>query len=125
MKKLFFVLLPSVSMALQIFVGEPFNEYSISEQKYINNQNIKVIQGEHFTYYIKTRNGIVKSITAVAPRMLAPASDFIKDINMCSKKLITRIPLRMAEYQYNCPSGKYVYQTFGVIGHLQTSTWIK
>ncbi len=125
MKKLFLVLLPSISIALQIFVGQPFNEYSLSEQKYINNQNIKVITGEHFTYYVKTQNGIVKSITAIAPKMLAPAEDFIKDVNQCKKELVMRVPLRMARYEYDCPNGTYIYQTFGVVGHLETSAWIK
>jgi hypothetical protein len=31
-----------------------------------------------------------------------------------------RVPLRMATYEYTCPTGTYKYTTFGVIGHLTT-----
>lgn len=114
-----------MSMAIQIFVGEPFNEYSLAKQKYINNNSIYVISADKFIYYIRTQNGIVSSVSAVSSRTLAPVQDFIKDANLCSKSLIMRIPLRMAEYQYSCPSGNYIYQTFGAPGRLQTNVWIK
>ncbi len=124
MKKLLFFV-PTLAMALNIYVGQPFSEYSVAKQKYVNGQNIKVVTGQHFTYYIKTENGTVQEVTALSPRMLAPVSNFIQDSSSCSKKLLFRDPLRMARYEYDCPSGKYIYQTFGVPGHLETTVWMK
>jgi len=103
-----------------IFVGQPLNVASKIEQKVIMNQPVKVVKGQHFTYYVKTQNGIVSSVVAKSPRQLAPASYFIQDANQCTKKLIMRIPLRLAKWQYDCPSGVYNYTTFGVPGNLNT-----
>lgn len=119
---LFFI--PSLAMALQILLGQPMPVQNYQE-KFINNQSMKIIQGQHFTYYVKTQNGIVMSVNAKSPKMLAPVSDFIPNVSNCNKTLLVKIPLRMARYQYTCPNGIYIYQTFGVIGNLNTSAWIK
>ncbi|MGC8580577.1 MAG: hypothetical protein ACP5MB_11065 [bacterium] len=103
-----------------IFVGQPLSVTSKVEQKVIMNKPVQVIQGQHFTYYVRTKSGIVSSVTAKSPKQLAPASYFIQDASQCTKKLVMRIPLRLAQWQYDCPSGKYNYTTFGIPGNLNT-----
>ena len=103
-----------------IFVGQPLNVTTTIEQKVLMNQPVKVIKGQHFTYYVRTQNGVVSSVVAKSSKQLAPASYFIQDANQCTKKLIMRIPLRLAQWQYTCPSGVYRYTTFGIPGNLNT-----
>ncbi|MGC8580693.1 MAG: hypothetical protein ACP5MB_11675, partial [bacterium] len=105
-----------------IFVGQPLsvNVTSKVEQKVIMSKPVQVIKGKNFTYYVRTKNGVVSSVVAKSQRELAPASYFIQDANQCTKKLVMRMPLRLAQWQYSCPSGVYNYTTFGIPGNLNT-----
>jgi hypothetical protein len=66
-------------------------------------------------------NGNTIKVVAFSPRQLAPVSYFIQNVNTCTKKLLMRVPLRMAMYGYSCPTGTYKYTTFGTVGHLITT----
>ena len=108
---------------MNIFLGQPINNVNngVIQQKVVNNQAFKVVKGKRFTYYVKTdENGIVKEVVARSSRNLAPASYFIQNVNACTKKLLLRVPLRMAKWEYDCPQGTFEYTTFGVIGNLIT-----
>ena len=108
---------------MNIFLGQPINNVNngVIQQKVVNNQAFKVVKGKHFTYYIKTdENGIVKEVVARSSRELAPASYFIQNVNTCTKKLVMKVPLRMAIWQYDCPNIKIEYKTFGLPGFLNT-----
>ena len=106
---------------MQIFIGQPLTPTGAEiKQKVINNQPVKVIKGKNFTYYVKTENGIVSKVVAHSQRQLAPASYFIQNAEACTKKLLFRVPLRMAVWEYDCPQGKFEYKTFGLIGNMNT-----
>ncbi|MFP3253764.1 MAG: hypothetical protein RXN95_01700 [Hydrogenobaculum sp.] len=108
---------------MNIFLGQSINNVNngVMQQKVVNNQAFKVVKGKRFTYYIKTdENGIVKEVVARSSRELAPADYFIQNVNTCTKKLVMRVPLRMAIWQYNCPNTKIEYKTFGLPGFLNT-----
>ncbi len=106
---------------MNIFLGEPLNiSNGTVEQKVINNEPVKIIKGEKFTYYVKTQNGLVTEVLARAKRELAPISYFIQNPDQCTKKLLFRAPLRMAVWEYDCPQGKVEYKTFGPPGFLNT-----
>jgi hypothetical protein len=108
---------------MNIFLGQPINNVNngVMQQKVVNNQAFKVVKGKRFTYYIKTdENGIVKEVVARSSRELAPADYFIQNVNTCTKKLVMRVPLRMAIWQYDCPNTKIEYKTFGPPGFLNT-----
>ena len=112
---------------MQIFLGQPLNvapQVKI-EKKVVMNQQYYVIKGQNFTYYVKTKNGIVSEVIAKAPYKLAPVSYFIQNPQNCVKKLIMRVPLRMAKYEYDCNGTVYHYTTFGVPGNLITSVSLK
>jgi len=108
---------------MNIFLGQPINNVNngVMQQKVVNNQAFKVVKGKRFTYYVKTDpNGNVQEVIAKSQRNLAPASYFIQNVNACTKKLLLRVPLRMAKWEYDCPQGTFEYTTFGVIGNLIT-----
>jgi len=109
---------------MQIFLNQPFTpQGNVIEQKAVGNQaHIYTVKGKTFQYkvFTDTNDNIIK-VVAFSPRQLAPANYFIQNVNTCTKKLVMRVPLRMATYEYICPTGTYKYTTFGVIGHLITT----
>jgi len=112
---------------MYIFIGQPLP--TEANTKIVNKANIYTpymkIQGKTFTYYVKTdANGNVQEVIAKSQRNLAPASYFIQNVNACTKKLLLRVPLRMAKWEYDCPQGTFEYTTFGVIGNLITKAKI-
>ena len=115
---------------MQLFLNQPFvPQGNVISQKAVGNQSHKsatayvyTVQGKTFQYKVFTdANGNITKVAAMSPRELAPVSYFIQNVNTCTKKLLMRVPLRMAEYEYSCPTGTYKYTTFGVIGHLITT----
>jgi len=111
---------------MQLFLNQPFvPQGNVVEQKAVgkaNTAHIYTVQGKTFQYKVFTddNDNIIK-VVAFSPRQLAPADYFIQNVNTCTKKLVMRVPLRMATYEYTCPTGTYKYTTFGVIGHLITT----
>ena len=108
---------------MYIFLGQPFITVSTKgpvEQKIVNNQPVKVIRGEHFTYYVKTKNGIVTEVKTRSIDRFAPASYFIQNVENCTKKSVLTVPLRMAVWHYECPQGKFEYKRSGTIGDEKT-----
>jgi len=115
---------------MQLFLNQPFTpQGNVVSQKAVGNQSNKsttahiyTVQGKTFQYKVLTdTNGNITKVVAISPRKLAPADYFIQNVNTCTKKLVMRVPLRMAMYKYTCPTGTYKYTTFGVIGHLITT----
>jgi len=115
---------------MQLFLSQPFTpQGNVVEQKAVGNQSnrsttayVYTVQGKTFQYKVFTdANGNIIKVAALSPRKLAPVSYFIQNVNTCTKKLVMRVPLRMATYEYSCPTGTYKYTTFGVIGHLITT----
>jgi len=115
---------------MQLFLNQPFTpQGNVVEQKAVGNQSQKsatvhiyTVQGKTFQYKVYTdANNNITKVVAISPRKLAPADYFIQNVNTCTKKLVMRVPLRMAMYEYTCPTGTYKYTTFGVIGHLITT----
>jgi len=109
---------------MQLFLNQPFvPQGNVVSQKAVGNQShIYMVQGKTFQYKVfADANGNIIKVAAMSPRKLAPVSYFIQNVNTCTKKLVMRVPLRMAEYEYTCPTGTYKYTTFGVIGHLITT----
>jgi transposase-like protein len=109
---------------MHIFLGQPL-ENTAQEKEVIlqksSQSGYQKIQGKTFTYYVKTdTNGNVLEVVAKSQRSLAPASYFIQSADSCTKKLLFRVPLRMAKWEYDCPQGKFKYTTFGLIGNLIT-----
>jgi len=111
---------------MQLFLNQPFvPQGNVVSQKAVSNANtahVYTVQGKTFQYKVFTdANGNITKVVAFSPRQLAPADYFIQNVNTCTKKLVMRVPLRMATYEYTCPTGTYKYTTFGVIGHLITT----
>ena len=111
---------------MQLFLNQPFTpQGNVISQKFVgkvNTSQVYTVQGKAFQYKVFTdANGNITKVAALSPRQLAPVSYFIQNVNTCTKKLLMRVPLRMAEYEYICPTGTYKYTTFGVIGHLTTT----
>jgi len=115
---------------MQLFLNQPFTpQGNVVSQKFVSNQSNKsatayvyTVQGKTFQYKVFTDvNGNITKVATLSPRQLAPVSYFIQNVNICTKKLLMRVPLRMASYEYICPTGTYKYTTFGVIGHLTTT----
>jgi len=111
---------------MQLFLNQPFTpQGNVVSQKVVgkaNTAHVYTIQGKTFQYKVYTdANDNITKVVAFSPRQLAPADYFIQNVNTCTKKLIMRVPLRMASYEYTCPTGTYKYTTFGVIGHLITT----
>jgi len=109
---------------MQLFLNQPFTpQGNVVSQKFVGNQShIYTVQGKTFQYKVFTdANGNITKVVALSPRELAPANYFIQNVNTCTKKLLMRVPLRMAVYEYTCPTGTYKYTTFGLIGHLITT----
>jgi hypothetical protein len=109
---------------MQIFLNQPFvPQGNVVSQKAVGNQaHIYTVKGNTFQYKVYTdANNNITKVVAFSPRQLAPADYFIQNVNTCTKKLVMRVPLRMATYEYVCPTGTYKYTTFGVIGHLITT----
>jgi len=115
---------------MQLFLNQPFTpQGNVVSQKFVGNQSNKTataqvytVKGKTFQYKVFTDvNGNITKVAAISPRKLAPADYFIQNVNTCTKKLVMRVPLRMAVYEYSCPTGTYKYTTFGVIGHLITT----
>jgi len=111
---------------MQLFLSQPFvPQGNVVEQKVVgkaNTAHVYTIQGNTFQYKVYTdANNNITKVVALSPRQLAPADYFIQNVNTCTKKLVMRVPLRMATYEYTCPTGTYKYTTFGVIGHLITT----
>jgi hypothetical protein len=109
---------------MQIFLNQPFTpQGNVVSQKAVSNQaHTYTVQGKTFQYKVYTdANNNITKVVALSPRQLAPADYFIQNVNTCTKKLVMRVPLRMATYEYICPTGTYKYTTFGVIGHLITT----
>jgi len=109
---------------MQLFLNQPFvPQGNVVSQKAVGNQShTYTVQGKTFQYKVFTdTNGNITKVVAFSPRQLAPADYFIQNVNTCTKKLVMRVPLRMATYEYTCPTGTYKYTTFGVIGHLITT----
>jgi len=58
------------------------------------------VQGKTFQYKVFTdANGNIIKVAALSPRKLAPVDYFIQNVNTCTKKLLMRVPLRMAMYE--------------------------
>jgi hypothetical protein len=111
---------------MQLFLNQPFTpQGNVLSQKAVGKattSNVYTIQGKNFQYKVVTdTNGNITKVAALSPRQLAPADYFIQNVNTCTKKLVMRVPLRMATYEYTCPTGTYKYTTFGVIGFLTTT----
>jgi len=109
---------------MQLFLSQPFTpQGNVIEQKAVGNQShTYTVKGKTFQYKVFTdANDNITKVVAFSPRKLAPADYFIQNVNTCTKKLVMRVPLRMATYEYTCPTGTYKYSTFGVIGHLITT----
>jgi len=109
---------------MQLFLNQPFMpQVNVVSQKAVGNQShMYTVQGKTFQYKVFTdANGNITKVAAFSPRKLAPVSYFIQNVNTCTKKLLMRVPLRMASYEYICPTGTYKYTTFGLIGHLITT----
>jgi len=111
---------------MQLFLNQPFTpQNNVVSQKFVGKANtaqVYTVQGKTFQYKVFTDvNDNITKVVALSPRKLAPVSYFIQNVNTCTKKLIMRVPLRMATYEYTCPTGTYKYTTFGVIGHLITT----
>jgi len=112
---------------MQLYLSQPFTpQGNVVSQKAVGKavtSHVYTVQGKTFQYKVFTdANGNITKVTALSLRKLAPASYFIQNVNTCTKKLVMRAPLRMAMYEYTCPTGTYKYTTFGVIGHLTTTT---
>jgi len=128
---------------MQLFLSQPFvPQGNVVSQKAVGNQSNKsatpqksatvhmyTVQGNTFQYKVYTdANNNITKVIAISSRELAPVSYFIQNPQNCQKQLITRIPLRMASYEYTCPTsmprltGTYKYTTFGTIGFLTTTT---
>jgi len=111
---------------MQLFLSQPFvPQGNIVSQKAVSKSataHIYTVKGKTFQYKVFTdTNDNITKVVALSPRQLAPADYFIQNVNTCTKKLVMRVPLRMATYEYTCPTGTYKYTTFGVIGHLITT----
>jgi len=122
---------------MQLFLNQPFTSQgsNVVEQKSVGNQSqnsatvhMYTVQGNTFQYKVYTdANNNITKVVAFSPRQLAPADYFIQNVNTCTKKLVMRVPLRMASYEYTCPTsmprltGTYKYTTFGTIGFLTTT----
>jgi len=109
---------------MQLFLNQPFvPQNNVVSQKAVDNQShIYTVQGRTFQYKVFTdANGNITKVVAISPKKLVPADYFIQNVNTCTKKLVMRVPLRMAMYEYTCPTGTYKYTTFGTIGHLITT----
>jgi len=111
---------------MQIFLNQPFTpQGNVLSQKAVGKStmsHIYTVKGRTFQYKVFTdANDNITKVVAFSPRKLAPANYFIQNVNTCTKKLVMRVPLRMAMYEYTCPTGTYKYTTFGVIGHLITT----
>jgi hypothetical protein len=109
---------------MQLFLNQPFTpQNNVVEQKAVGNQaHMYTVQGKTFQYKVYTdANNNITKVIAISSRELAPVSYFIQNPQNCQKQLITRIPLRMASYEYTCPTGTYKYTTFGTIGFLTTT----
>jgi len=111
---------------MQLFLNQPFvPQGNMVSQKAVGKANIAhvyTIKGKTFQYKVFTdANDNITKVVAISPRKLAPADYFIQNVDTCTKKLVMRVPLRMATYEYTCPTGTYKYTTFGVIGHLITT----
>jgi hypothetical protein len=118
---------------MQLFLNQPFTPQgnvdksaTVLSQKAVGTNSTTVhiytVQGKTFQYKVYTdANDNITKVVALSPRQLAPVSYFIQNVNTCTKKLVMRVPLRMAVYEYTCPTGTYKYTTFGVIGHLITT----
>ena len=109
---------------MQLFLSQPFvPQGNVVSQKAVGNQaHTYTVQGKTFQYKVFTdANDNITKVAAISPRQLAPADYFIQNVNTCTKKLVMRVPLRMASYEYTCPTGTYKYTTFGVIGRLITT----
>jgi hypothetical protein len=121
---------------MQLFLNQPFTpQNNVVEQKSVGNQSQKsatvhmyTVQGNTFQYKVYTdANNNITKVIAISSRELAPADYFIQNVNTCTKKLVMRVPLRMASYEYTCPTsmprltGTYKYTTFGTIDFLTTT----
>ena len=117
---------------MQLFLNQPFvpqgnvdKSATVLSQKAVgkaNTAHVYTVQGKTFQYKVYTdANNNITKVVALSPRQLAPADYFIQNVNTCTKKLVMRVPLRMATYEYICPTGTYKYTTFGVIGYLTTT----
>jgi hypothetical protein len=112
---------------MQLFLNQPFvPQGNVVSQKAVGTNSttahIYTIQGKTFQYKVFTdANNNITKVIAISSRELAPVSYFIQNPQNCQKQLITRIPLRMASYEYTCPTGTYKYTTFGTIGFLTTT----
>jgi len=111
---------------MQLFLNQPFTpQGNVVEQKVVgkaNTAHVYTVQGNTFQYKVYTdANNNITKVIAISSRELAPVSYFIQNPQNCQKQLITRIPLRMASYEYTCPTGTYKYTTFGTIGFLTTT----
>ena len=115
---------------MQLFLNQPFvPQGNVVSQKAVGNQPQKsatvhmyTVQGRTFQYKVFTdANNNITKVIAISSRELAPADYFIQNVNTCTKKLVMRVPLRMASYEYICPTGTYKYTTFGVVGYLITA----
>ena len=115
---------------MQLFLNQPFTpQGNVVSQKAVSNQpnksatsHVYTVQGKTFQYKVYTdANNNITKVIAISSRELAPVSYFIQNPQNCQKQLITRIPLRMASYEYTCPTGTYKYTTFGTIGFLTTT----
>jgi len=111
---------------MQLFLNQPFvPQGNMVSQKVVGKANtvhIYTVQGRTFQYKVYTdANSNISKVVAISPRQLAPVDYFIQNVNTCTKKLVMRVPLRMASYEYTCPTGTYKYTTFGTIGFLTTT----
>ena len=111
------------------YVGDTYDEF-LKEYKHIKILSVNKeqtpeatkaleISKEGFTIYaLFDKNGICYEEYSLKNRVLPPAYLFIKDAKSLKPKLIMRIPLRLALWEYDTPRYKILYQTFGLPGYL-------
>ncbi len=69
-------------------------------------------------YALFNKDDICYEEYSIGNKFLPPAYLFIKDAKSLKPKLIFKLPLRMAVWEYDTPSYKILYQTFGPPGNI-------
>ncbi|GAB6077427.1 hypothetical protein [Hydrogenobaculum acidophilum] len=111
------------------YVGDSYDEFlkeyknvkilSVNKSQTPEASRALEIQKEGFTIYALFNNqNICYEEYSIKNKILPPPSFFIKDAKSLKPKLIFRIPLRMAVWEYDTPRYKILYQTFGIPGYL-------
>ncbi len=126
--KIFLVLGLLVGIAFG-YVGDTYDEF-FKEYKDIKvlsvdkaqtpeaDRALEVKKDGFIVYALFNKKGICYEEYSIKNKILPPASFFIRDAKSLKPKLIFRIPLRMAVWEYDTPRYKILYQTFGIPGYL-------